>query len=499
MRASSVDTLARRAVVEAEERLRSLELADPRLVPPLELRLALAPVRSDSVPHASRARTASGSVAPVSLPTSAPTVAEAIVALEEGRTTTRQLVEDSIEAARAHAKLGAVVALDEDAVRAEAEVLDAERRAGRARGALHGIPLTVKDIIDVAGLPTRAGSLAYDDLPKVDAASVARLRDAGALVIAKVATHEFALGVATPQCRNPHDPTRISGGSSGGSAIATAVGIGLASLGTDTRASLRVPAALCGVVGFKPTFGRVPAEGIVPLSWTIDHLGPIARNVADAGLLLEVLTGAALPTRGAEGRPLVIGVVPEVLADAQAEVTSTCAEVLGLLEGAGCQVLEIERPGIADLELSNHLGLIVSRSEAAAFHRSQGTDLERCIPEVRDQLQAALEIPAVDYLDAQRQRHVLSGRAMAAFAHCDVLAWPTTPVVAPPRGDYERYLLRLSRNTILWSLAGCPAVSLPCRSGDKGLPVGLQLAARPGAEATLVEAGLLVEHVLTTR
>ena len=155
---------------------------------------------------------------------------------------------------------------------------------GRWRGPLHGIPVTVKDIIDVAGVPTRCGSAAYHDVPEVDAVGVARLRAAGAIVLAKVSTHEFALGVTTPQSRNPHDQTRIPGGSSGGSAIAVSTGMGLASLGTDTRASIRVPAALSGVVGFKPTYGSVPTGGVVPLSWTMDHVAPITSSVADAAL-----------------------------------------------------------------------------------------------------------------------------------------------------------------------------------------------------------------------
>ena len=375
--------------------------------------------------------------------------------------------------------------------------MDDELRAGRSRGPLHGVPITVKDIIDVAGLPTRAGSEAYDEMPKVDAASVARLRSAGALPFAKVATHEFALGVVTPQCRNPHDPTRLSGGSSGGSAIAVATGVGLASLGTDTRASLRVPAALCGVVGFKPTFGSVPTGGVVPLSWTVDHIGPIARDMADAALLLEVLIADYRRfTSPGDGRRLVVGIVEEVLEDAEPEVSAVCASALAALEVAGCGLVDVPVPGVAELEAANATGLVVSRSEAAAYHRARGTDTSRCIAEVRDQLEAALGIAAVDYLDAQRQRLVLAERAGAAFALCDVVAMPATPMVAPRLDDYERHLLRLSRNTILWSLCGYPAVALPVGAGAGDLPVGLQLSARPGSEADLVAAGLLLERVL---
>lgn len=494
---SSNETVASRSVRAAETTLAGLEFPDARLWPPLALQLPDPPPRSAAGAPARQSHPGPGS-GPVPLPTTQPTVVEALAALKSGSTSTVELVERSIQVAADTAHLGTVVAMDERAALAEAAQLDSERRNGNLRGPLHGIPVTVKDIIDVAGLPTRAGSLVYDDLPKVDAAAVARLRDAGALILAKVATHEFALGVATPQCANPHDPSRIAGGSSGGSAIAVATGVGLASLGTDTRASLRVPSALCGVVGFKPTYGAVPTSGIVPLSWTVDHIGPIVRDSADAILVTEVLAGVADPGRSMRSwdEPLTVGVVTEVLEDSDPEVSRACEAALAALERSGARLVELASPGLHELELSNHLGLLVSRSEAAAYHRAQHTDIEHCIPEVRDQIAAALRISAADYLDAQRQRHLLTSRVVEAFVHCDVVASPTTPIVAPLRGDYERHLLRLSRNTIIWSLAGSPAASFPIGMSAAGLPIGLQLAARRGAEVTLARAGRLLEHGL---
>ncbi len=323
-------------------------------------------------------------------------------------------------------------------MREEADRLDRERATGNLRGPLHGLPITVKDIIDVAGLPTVAGSLAYrDDAPR-DAAAVARLRGAGALMLAKVATHEFALGVATPQCRNPHDATRISGGSSGGSAIAVATGVGVASLGTDTRASLRVPAHCCGVVGFKPSWGRVPATGIVPLSWTIDHLGPITRNVEDAARMLNVLADAPFldPEIPTATLPLTVGMTSAVFEDASRDVVEACESALAQLEGLGVRIVEIPGPTVEDLEISNAIGLLISRGEAGAFHRSQGTDLKKCIPEVRDQLEASLSISAADYIDAQRQRRILSDRILENFDRCDVIVSPTA-----------HWLLRYGRTT----------------------------------------------------
>ncbi len=209
-----------------------------------------------------------------------------------------ELVEESIIAAEKDGvALGAVVELTAAPARADAVRLDRLAASNAPLGVLHGIPITVKDIVHVAGVATRAGSDAYYAVPAVDATAVARLRAAGAVILAKVSTHEFALGVTTPQSANPLDHQRIPGGSSGGSAIAVACGIGLGSVGTDTRASIRVPAAICGVVGLKGTRGLVPVEGIVPLSWTMDHVAPIGAMLADAALLLEVMAGRPLPGR----------------------------------------------------------------------------------------------------------------------------------------------------------------------------------------------------------
>ena len=224
--------------------------------------------------------------------------------LADGSVSVRHVVEESLTAIeRRDPELLAIVTLLADQALAEADVLDAELRDGSPRRPLHGIPITVKDVIDVAGVETRCGSAAYLDVPTADAVAVARLRAAGAIVIAKTSTHEFALGVTNPQSRNPCDPTRIPGGSSGGSAIAVATGMGLGSLGTDTRASIRVPAALSGTVGFKPTFGRVPTGGVVSLSWTMDHVAPMAVTVADAARLMDVLFG--------NGSSLITSVIDE--------------------------------------------------------------------------------------------------------------------------------------------------------------------------------------------
>jgi len=404
-------------------------------------------------------------------------------------------VDDALTAvARRDPELGAVVQLMATEAIAEATARDRDAAAGAWRGPLHGVPVTVKDVIDVAGVPTRAGSDAYVDVPRRDASSVARLRAAGAVVIAKVSTHEFALGVTSPQSRNPHDATRIPGGSSGGSAIAVSTGMGLASLGTDTRASIRVPAALSGVVGFKPTYGRVPVDGVVTLSWTMDHVAPMAATVGDAALLLEVLrdAGGLVPAAAAPMDRLRVGVPRAAFDDADPRVTALVEAGIAALERAGALVETAPVPSVDDFAIANSAGLVISRCEAAAYHRSLGLDRARYWQEVGEQLDEADSALALDYIDAQRLRAELAVRLATIFDHVDVLAMPTSPVLAPPVDDFAQYLMLLARNAIPWSLVGFPAISVPVGSVD-GLPVGMQFVAGPDHESRLVSVARVIE------
>jgi aspartyl-tRNA(Asn)/glutamyl-tRNA(Gln) amidotransferase subunit A len=432
-----------------------------------------------------------------------PTLAQAARDLAQGQTTSVALTSAALAAIAAHnATLNALVEVTGESALAAAAQMDKDLAAGIWRGPLHGIPITVKDIIDVAGVPTRAGSAAYEAVPVEDAAAVRRLRRGGAVVLGKAATHEFALGVCTPQSRNPHDPARIPGGSSGGSAIAVATGMGLASLGTDTRASIRVPAALSGVVGLKPTFGAVPTDGVLTLSWTMDHVAPIAGTVEDAAIVLDVLTGTGVAGGGlaaAVGRKvsgLRVGVPMAALDGAEPGVAAAFDQATKLLADLGCPVGEAARPTAADLDEANAVGLVVSRCEAAAAHRHLGTDLGLYWDEVADQLREAQQVSATEYLDAQRMRVLLRDRLAVVLAGHDVLALPTSLVVAPPTADFARYLTVLSRNAIPWSLVGFPALSVPCGAVD-GLPVGLQLVAAPGGEERLVALGAALESAMT--
>lgn len=440
-------------------------------------------------------------VAPASAPAAAPAaplpatgrIADLQAALRSGERTSVELVGEALDRIAAdNDALTAFVELHADAALALAAERDAQRADGLELGPLHGLPISVKDVIDVAGMTTRCGSEVYEEHPAVDAAAVALLRAAGAIILGKTSTHEYALGVTSPQARNPHDRTRIPGGSSGGSAVAVTTGMSVMSLGTDTRASIRVPAALCGIVGMRPTYGTSPTAGMVPLSWTMDTTAVLAPTVADVAVSIDVIRPGAPPIAGAAGAPvdgLRVGLPRAAWADATpvvaAAVDAAMAEVTRLV----ASVEEVVRPDAADFAAGNALGLIVSRCEAAAFHRAKGLDRSRYWDEVRDQLDAADAVLATDYIDAQRSRAALHEAMLGVFGDVDILAMPAAPVQAPPFEDADEYLTVLSRNAILWSFVGFPAISVPCPVPDGELPVGLQLVAPPGGEERLVALG----------
>jgi aspartyl-tRNA(Asn)/glutamyl-tRNA(Gln) amidotransferase subunit A len=355
-------------------------------------------------------------------------------------------------------------------------------------------------------MPTTASSKVMDGREEPeDAEAVARLRAAGAIFLGKTSTHEFALGVTTPQSRNPWDPERLPGGSSGGSAIAVASGMGLGSLGTDTRASIRVPAALCGVVGLKPTFGLVPTRGMVTLSWSMDHVAPIAKTAEDAGLLLEVLAGSRSGVRGetgtdaalaavrAAGSDLRIGVPLAARRENHAAVALAFDEALGVLRGLGLNVVDVDEPNGEDFALANAAGLIVSRVEAAAYHEPWRGRRADYTDDVRGQLDEARKATGVAYVQAQRYRSRLSRQMLHLFDRFDLLAMPTCKIPAPYPEESDEMLLVLSETCIPWSFIGFPAISLPCGAAPGNLPIGLELVAAPNADALLLAVAAAFE------
>ena len=248
-----------------------------------------------------------------------------------------------------------------------------------------------------------------------------------------------------------------------------------------------MPAALCGVVGLKPTYGTVPTDGVVPLSWTMDHVAVMAATAEDAALALDALRPdppAIAPAAGARVSHLRVGLPTAAWEGAEPQVAAAVDAQVARLAELVAAVDEIDRPPPADFGGANAMGLLVSRCEAATFHRAAGLDRSLYWPEVRDQLDAADGVLATDYIDAQRYRAALREEMLAVFRVHDVLAMPTSPVVAPPVERADEYPTILSRNAILWSFTGFPAISIPCPTD--GLPVGLQLVAGPGGEALLI-------------
>lgn len=385
----------------------------------------------------------------------------------------------------------------------QAEILDAELHAGYARGPLHGIPIAVKDLLDVAGMPNTASSPVLDDhISTSDAGSVHLLKAAGAVIMGKTHTHEFSLGVTTPQSRNPWNEQRDPGGSSGGSAIAVATGMSLGAMATDTRASVRVPAALCGVVGYKPTFGLVPSDGTIMLSWSLDHVGHMAATVEDAALMLDVLDPAPhMRYRQSLYKAMTgvrIGLPVAALEGAEAGVAGAFQQAVAAIRQSGAEVVEIETPSTTDFDLAVSTGLVVSRAEAAAYHTTYGDRRSRYATlAVAEQMDEASRVSAVHYLQAQRVREDLRWRMLRTFDRFDALLMPTTRVSAPVSDEADRFFLSLSQNTILWSFVGFPVISLPCGWTPQRLPVGAQLVAAPFEDARLLSIAAALELELS--
>ena len=397
-----------------------------------------------------------------------------------------------------------------------ARMAEREIRAGGYRGPLHGVPLGVKDLISTAGLRTTMGSAFFEDhVPDRDAAVIGKLGEAGAIVVGKTNTHEFAYGTTGDRSRfgavgNPWDPSRISGGSSSGSGAAVAAGLVYGALGTDTGGSIRIPAALCGVVGMKPTFGRVSKHGVFPLAWTLDHVGPLTRTVEDNALLLNALAGhdpvdpysvarktedfARDLARGIGGG--VVGIPYGFYFEGlDGEVARRVREAIEVFRGLGAEVRPVEVPLLREALDAQRL---VLAAEAYAVHAGRlRTEPGKFDEEVRERVAAGEAPRAYEYAEAQRTR-LQSLRAFGrVLEEVDVLLSPTVPIPATKIGQREARIdgreepvrAALNRFTGPTNLNGLPSLSVPCGLTEAGLPVGLQIMGRPFDEATLYRYG----------
>ncbi len=401
----------------------------------------------------------------------------------------------------------------EQAVRAEAALAGKRRgKSTRDLGPLHGIPISLKDNIYTAGIRTTAGSkILRDFVPLHDAPVVTALKKAGAIILGKTNMHEFAYGATSNNphygpVRNPWDESRIAGGSSGGSAAALAAGLCYGSFGTDTGGSIRIPASLCGVVGLKPGLGRVSAEDVIPLSPTLDFVGPLARSVEDAALLLEPVF-----TRGAKERSLFprrfpsprarrakLGIPKEFFFDVVSpEVQRAFDRAIRILKKAGASIKELSLPLLLETEeAGNH----IAWAEATLYHQPAGWFPDRSADygeDVRSRLEMGTSVSAVAYLKAlqTREKFIATFHLALEDADVDALVVPTTPIAAPPIGEEatsisgtlhptRALLLRLNRPA---NLAGVPAISVPCGLSERGLPISLQFIAAVTDEPLLLE------------
>jgi aspartyl-tRNA(Asn)/glutamyl-tRNA(Gln) amidotransferase subunit A len=440
-------------------------------------------------------------------------LAEAAAAVQTRRVSPVELTRaclDRIE--RVDPVVHAFVSIDAEGALRAARTAETEITAGRYRGPLHGVPIAIKDNYDTVGVATRNGSRVFSDrMPRRDATTWARLRDAGAVLLGKTTMSEAAWGVDFPPVRNPWDVRRNPGLSSGGSGAAVGAGLCFMAMGSDTGGSIRIPAGLSGVVGLKATYGRVPRTGVVPHSWSLDHAGPLTRRVEDAALGLGVIAGhdrgdvgsADVPVGdylGGLGKAVAgirIGLPREHFWDRmETRVEPVVWQAIRDLETAGARVTHVSIPHMAGA-----LGaiLVTEMASVTAWHDPylrQPDRRARYTREVRALLDAGQFILATDFLKAQRLRRVLVAEVRAAFEGVDVLATPTLPLCAwdvaenqvQIAGQPEHVLHACWRFTYPWNLTGLPALSVPCGFAD-GLPVGLQLAGRPFDEAALLRVG----------
>lgn len=444
------------------------------------------------------------------------TIADAADLLARREISAVELTEAHLHRISAHdARLNSFITVTADHALAQARTADDELARGVRRGPLHGVPVALKDLYDTAGIRTTAGSIFFADrVPDTDARAVTLLYQAGAVLLGKLNMHEWALGVTNINphygpSRNPWDTTRITGGSSGGAAAAVAAGLCLGALGSDTGGSIRIPASLCGIVGFKPTFGRVSLRGVVPLSWNLDHAGPMARSVIDAALLLQATAGYDPDDPVSVAAP-----VDDLLADIDAGVAGwrialaddahfgqADPEVLAAVHRAAAVFEElgahIERIDLGRGQEAAQMNALMTTSDAAAFHRDRlRTSPEKFGADVLARMERGAMFTSTEYILARRFQSEWRRQLERLFERFDLLLTPTAPITAPViEGlDSVEAARQLTRCTAPFNLAGLPALSLPCGISSAGLPIGLQIIAAPWREAHALRAGRAFEQ-----
>lgn len=438
------------------------------------------------------------------------TIEEIAPLIKDRRISPSDLVRDSVARIESRPEINAFITVLTDRALQDARRAAEEIAGGHYRGPLHGVPVSVKDLIDVAGTRTTSGSALPAPEATADAPIVTKLRESGAIIIGKTNLHEFAFGTTSEESafgpvRNPIDTTRSAGGSSGGAAAALADGMCYGSVGTDTGGSIRIPAAACGVVGLKPTAGELSLAGVVPLSATLDHIGPMARTVTDAALLFYAMKGLSVQEVAPAGGRLSFGVPRAYFCDRLDEDVTLALD-------AACRRLASAGHVVGDLDINRAAAtpdvyLHIVLPEASWYHAPL---LERHAasysPGVRLRLEMGRYLLAEDYVRAMRLRHALTQTVDRALDTWDALLLPALPVAAPPLGattveaggKTEPVRAAMLRLTQLFNITGHPAVVLPAGRGRDGLPRALQLVGRRGRTERLLDVAAAAEPYITT-
>jgi aspartyl-tRNA(Asn)/glutamyl-tRNA(Gln) amidotransferase subunit A len=448
------------------------------------------------------------------------TIVEAAQALRKRAVSSAELTEAALgRIAADNPKLNAFLTVLEDSARAQAKAADAELACGTDRGPLHGIPIAVKDVFETRGIRTTCGSVLFkDNVPARNAAVVERLAAAGVVLVGKTGMHELAYGITSNNphfgtIRNPCDPNRIPGGSSGGSGAAVAADMVFMAMGSDTGGSIRIPASFCGTVGLKPTSGRVSRYGVMPLDFSLDHMGPLTRSARDAALTLQAIAGFDprdetssqvpvgdyRPSPNCSVRDVRIGLPQNFYFDRlDRDVDAAVRAMAAKAESLGARVIPVQVPDIAAL---NTVGRVILLAEASAVMEKYVAKRECFGADVLALLDQGRLLAATDYVNAQRLRRMMQRDFAQLWSQVDCLFTPTTPTAAPGIGETTTQFgehtedIRLAATRLVRGInvLGLPAISMPCGSDRRGLPLGLQIIGRPFDEVLILRMAAALE------
>ncbi len=431
------------------------------------------------------------------------TILEMADALRAKKVSSVELTNDALR--KIDPRLNAFITVDAEGARARASAMDAELSHGIDRGPLHGVPFAHKDLVYTKGIRTTGGSKIFADfVPDHDADIAVNLNNAGAVMVGKTNLHEFAYGITSTNphygaVRNPWDLERIPGGSSGGSGAAVAAGILPFATGTDTGGSIRIPASFCGITGLKPTFGLISKRGVMPLGWTMDHMGPMTRTVRDCALAFHAMGGPDVFPKTADIRGLRIGLpVNYYFEKLDLEVAESVRKAIQTAAALGARIVDVKVPEMDALNVIARLLLLAEAASVHGPHLNRRADIGADVLTLLDQGRL---IRAADYVDAQRLRRIYTDQFATLWSGVDCIFTPTTPTPAPKIGETTMKVggvdedVRLATTRLMRAInvLGIPALSIPCGFTKAGLPIGLQILGPPHAEDTILRVGAAIE------